>query len=581
VKRAGEAKGARSYCIRTPCLRISALAHKYDHDHDHKHDPDAQAAKQKEFEAKVTASAPEATSETFSQAGFPVLNSLANCGNLPCALSEPARRPTFRVAPYLGYNWQVAPQWVVGAEADFGFARRTTTLNGLNAPGTQGFGTGADTFVVKTSWDGSARLRAGYLVNPSVLVYATGGAGWMRIEATSNCGTPPFAFGVSLSNCTNFTPIGSNGELPPTIAHSGTQVGWTVGGGIEAGLWSNWVVRAEYRFSDYGTFSATDVRTCAAPCLFGPGAGAAAVITNNYDLHLRAHMANFGLAYKFGDPIPSVGAAAAPPRVVYKAPPPATAPSWAGAYIGFGIGLRATDTTATVTSDVVNNSGFISNPLVGCTTCFASEPLDDSSIRFSPYLGYLWQVDPLWVLGVEGDWGLAARTTTLNGMFYPSTIGVTFSASDTFAVKVDSDASVRARAGVLVTPGMLAYVTGGPSWLHVESTSTCSTTAFGRCAPGSGLSPAIITDSADRLGWTVGGGFEVVLWQNWRARGEYRYADYGTISHTDMRACPGCTVFGTPAPQSQSVSYDLRMRTHTATLGIAYKFGDWPVTAKY
>jgi hypothetical protein len=30
--------------------------------------------------------------------------------------------------------------------------------------------------------------------------------------------------------------------------------GWTVGGGIEAMLWGNWLGRVEYRFADYGSF---------------------------------------------------------------------------------------------------------------------------------------------------------------------------------------------------------------------------------------------------------------------------------------------------------------------------------------
>ena len=56
-----------------------------------------------------------------------------------------------------------------------------------------------------------------------------------------------------------------------------------------------------------------------------------------------------------------------------------------------------------------------------------------------------------------------------------------------------------------------------------------------------------------------------MLWGNWIARGEYRYADYGTVSHTNTR-----TIFGnTP----QVASYDLHVRSHIATFGLAHKFG--------
>jgi outer membrane immunogenic protein len=519
---------------------------------------------------------PKVTASNFAQAGFPVLNNLVDCVDLPCALSEPSRGPAFRVAPYLGVNWQVAPRWVVGVEGDVGSARRTTTLNGLFLPTVPGFGNVNDSFVARTTWDASARLRGGFLLDPAVLVYATGGVAWTHLDTTSNCGNPPFAFGVGLSNCTTPRPAPLNGETPPTIAHSATRVGWTVGGGVEAALWSNWILRAEYRYADYGTFSATDVRTCADPCSFGLGT-TAAVVSQSYELHLRSHIANFGLAYKFGDPIAPVAVAAAPAGL-YKAPPMALAPSWTGAYFGLGIGHRATDTTATVTSHLFVRPGGTIDALA-CTTCYNSEPLNDSSYRFSPYLGYLWQVSTIGVIGVEADLGLASQTTTLNGMFYPDSSGQTTSANDTFAVKTDWDASIRARAGILLTPTVLAYATGGPAWIHVESTSTCSTTTpFGHCAPITGFGPGIITDTKNQLGWTVGGGFEVLFWQNFLARGEYRYSDYGTIHNTDARACPSAACFG---PVTETVRYDLRLRTHTATIGIAYKFNDAPVAAKY
>jgi len=91
---------------------------------------------------------------------------------------------------------------------------------------------------------------------------------------------------------------------------------------------------------------------------------------------------------------------------------------------------------------------------------------------------------------------------------------------------------------------------------------------FSACEPGL-LAPSVITDSATRLGWTVGAGIETMLWQNWIVRGEYRYADFGTITNTDTRACaPGNCV-----PSSLAFTDTLRLRTQTATFGIAYKFG--------
>ena len=205
------------------------------------------------------------TSTTFSQVGFPVLNLLTGCGDLPCTTGEPVRGPAFRVAPYAGFNWQVAPQWVVGAEADYGFARHTATLNAMFYPsGLSGVAT--DSFEVKTRWDASARLRAGYLLAPNFLLYATGGAAWMRLETTSNCAVTPAAFGILLSSCANFFPLlGTNGLSPGPIGHSTTsdRLDRRRRHGSRA------VVELDpargIPLPDYGTFGVSDTRNCAAP----------------------------------------------------------------------------------------------------------------------------------------------------------------------------------------------------------------------------------------------------------------------------------------------------------------------------
>jgi opacity protein-like surface antigen len=39
-----------------------------------------------------------------------------------------------------------------------------------------------DNFALRTGWDGSARARIGFLLTPSTLVYATGGAAWQALR---------------------------------------------------------------------------------------------------------------------------------------------------------------------------------------------------------------------------------------------------------------------------------------------------------------------------------------------------------------------------------------------------------------
>jgi outer membrane immunogenic protein len=207
----------------------------------------------------------------------------------------------------------------------------------------------------------------------------------------------------------------------------------------------------------------------------------------------------------------------------------------------------------------------------GVFSSCSGESLNSAAFRISPYLGYNYQFATLWLAGIEGDVGFGSKTTTLANAFYPNTGITNLDGHDSFAVKTGWDAGLRGRLGFLVTPSFLVYGTGGAAWQHIEATSTCSTSFsnFSACRPPF-LAPSVITDSTTKLGWTVGAGIETMLGQNWIVRGEYRYADFGTISNTDTRACPPAS---NCVPSSVAITDTLRLRTQTATFGIAYKFG--------
>jgi outer membrane immunogenic protein len=211
-----------------------------------------------------------------------------------------------RAALYGGWNFQVAPAYVVGVEADFGLSNEQAVFHGSPFPANLQFGTpstpfGAspnDTFTVRTTWDGSLRLRAGLLAMPSMLFYLTGGVAFANLQATSNCSTTPTP---NVSNCAAGNYFG--GTLgPAVITHSATKVGWTAGIGSEVWLWTNWVLRAQYRYADFGflsfgdggAFNFTATRDCS-----GCPSAASSPLTASYQLRLMQHNFEIGLAYKF------------------------------------------------------------------------------------------------------------------------------------------------------------------------------------------------------------------------------------------------------------------------------------------
>src|SRR5262245_18648063 len=165
---------------------------------------------------------------------------------------------------------------------------------------------------------------------------------------------------------------------------------------------------------------------------------------------------------------------------IVKAPIPVA--TWTGFYAGLGVGIRSSvikERTISVTEDGVPDPCPF-NPALN--SCFYSQPLNDTAFRFSFYGGLNWQIDSWVVIGVEGDGGWARKFTTLFGTALP---GGPFIASgfNTDSVNVNPlwDASVRLRAGYLITPTFLLYATGGAAWLNFKSTLTCGLDPIGTC----------------------------------------------------------------------------------------------------
>jgi len=137
----------------------------------------------------------------------------------------------------LGYNWQMT-NWVVGAELDFDGANihGTGRIDGASVTLRDGAGGVVGNFVTATdkiTAFGTARLRAGALMMPSTLLFATGGLaiGHVQYSGQLHFAAAPVDY------------IGSD---------SATRLGWTLGAGLEHRYGSNLSVKAEYLYYDLG-----------------------------------------------------------------------------------------------------------------------------------------------------------------------------------------------------------------------------------------------------------------------------------------------------------------------------------------
>jgi outer membrane immunogenic protein len=195
----------------------------------------------------------------------------------------------------------------------------------------------------------------------------------------------------------------------------------------------------------------------------------------------------------------------APPALAADLPPlkaPALdrgAPSWAGPYIGFNVGVV-----------------WSQNPGVDCTFTGQS-PCDGVSfpapraagISGGLLTGINWQVGS-WVFGVEGDinaLGAVNDTAQFSGIDPQK-------GPDRLASKYDWLGTARARAG-FATGNALFYGTGGLAFGSARHTYD-----FGTGDPFLSQSFSV---RQTRLGWTVGGGVEYALSSNVSLKTEYLY----------------------------------------------------------
>ena len=154
-----------------------------------------------------------------------------------------------------GYNAQFSKAMVVGAEADFGFFGASRTICDINDCGSKS----PLLLKSKSSYLGTARLRAGYAFDRS-MIYATGG---LAVMGTKN----------------SFTNFGG-----PFISASNHKVGLAVGAGIETALTDKMSLKAEYLYVDTGHATATD-----------PNDNTSFIRFKN-----SANVFRFGVNYKFG-----------------------------------------------------------------------------------------------------------------------------------------------------------------------------------------------------------------------------------------------------------------------------------------
>jgi outer membrane immunogenic protein len=215
---------------------------------------------------------------------------------------------------------------------------------------------------------------------------------------------------------------------------------------------------------------------------------------------------------------------------VYRSQPP-VAYSWTGFYLGGHVGA------GWATNDW-NASGFIGVPQslrlgAGSATGFLG----------GVQAGLNYQVDAM-VFGLESDvsWAQISGEScnTIQGGIHCTS-------------KAERLGTITGRFGI-VADRALVYLKGGATWLHDEHVLSI-------------IGSPDASVSGDKWGWTGGAGIEYALTQNWSAKLEYDFMDFGNQQLVFVTTPVGTT-------ETQTTTAEIKQRIQTVKFGLNYKF-DW------
>jgi outer membrane immunogenic protein len=233
-------------------------------------------------------------------------------------------------------------------------------------------------------------------------------------------------------------------------------------------------------------------------------------------------------------------------------PPVIEPPSWSACYIGvnggFGWGntklYRGAAAPIGLLEAEHDSDGGVAGGQIGCDLQYQS-----------------------WVFGIEirGNW---------SGIESDNVLATAPPQTANFSTQLRNFGMLTFRTGYAFGPNFMAFFRSGLAIGRVRHEETAAV-AIGGVPVGT-----VIANTSYTAGWlTAGGGLEYLWGRNWSVFAEFAYFRRGWDSQDFRVTAAGAPAFGAPA----GTPIALRERTQFGLVmaGINYRFGSWPVVARY
>jgi outer membrane immunogenic protein len=257
-------------------------------------------------------------------------------------------------------------------------------------------------------------------------------------------------------------------------------------------------------------------------------------------------------------------------------PPPAPVYSWDGWYIGgnAGYAFNNNNNVDTGGTNVFAFAGGGAPNLAAAITALSnfSAGVGKNGFIGGGQIGRNWQFSNTWVAGIEADIqgvsgkGSSSVASTLAVPGFPNSVVQ----AATVTNGIDYLGTLRGRLGILATPSLLLYGTGGLAYGGVSASTNVSQTLTGASAvaPPTWAGAGAFSDT--RFGWAAGAGLEWMFAPNWTTKVEYLHYDLGSVNYG---ASPLVTNAAAASPFTiNNLQSSARFNGDIVRAGLNYKF---------